>query len=132
LLDRLALFDLIGHKLDYVDTRHRVITRNLANADTPRFIPKDVVEPDFRRLVAGLGPPPVTLARTDPAHVAGLVPAFRANTDETPAELKPSGNAVSLEIEAGKLRSNAGEHKRATMLYGKYFSMLRQALGEGR
>jgi len=131
-LDRLALFNLIDRKLDFTDARHRVITRNIANADTPGFIPKDVVEPDFRRLVAGTGPEPVSLARTDPAHVSGLAVAPRARTEATPAELKPSGNAVSLEIEAGKLRSNSGEHKRATMLYGKYLGMIRTALGKGQ
>ncbi len=132
MLDRLALFDLIGRKLDFTDARHRVITRNIANADTPGFIPEDLVEPDFRRLVAGTGREPVQLARTDPAHVSGLAAAPRPATQETPGELKPSGNAVNLEIEAGKLRSNSGEHKRATLLYGKYLGMMRTALGKGQ
>jgi flagellar basal-body rod protein FlgB len=128
----LALFDLIDRKLDFTDARHRVITRNIANADTPGFIPEDVVEPNFRRLVAGTTPEPVRLARTHPGHAGGLAAAPRAATTATPAELKPSGNAVSLEIEAGKLRSNAGEHKRATLLYGKYLGMIRTALGKGQ
>lgn len=132
MLDRLALFDLIDRKLDFTDARHRVITRNIANADTPGFIPEDLVEPDFRRLVAGTGREPVSLARTDPAHASGVAVAPRAASEATPAELKPSGNAVSLEIEAGKLRSNSGEHKRATMLYGKYLAMMRTALGKGQ
>jgi flagellar basal-body rod protein FlgB len=131
-LDRLALFDLIGHKLDHTDARHRVLTRNIANADTPGFLPEDVVEPDFRRLVAGKGGEPVRLARTDPGHVGGLGLAPAVRTEETPAELKPSGNGVSLELEAAKLRSNSGQHKRATMLYGKYLGMIRTALGKGQ
>ncbi|MFP4126674.1 MAG: flagellar biosynthesis protein FlgB [Alphaproteobacteria bacterium] len=132
MLDRLALFDLIDRKLDFTDARHRVITRNIANADSPGFIPEDLVEPDFRRLVAGSGGEPVQLARTDPAHAKGFTVAPQAASEATPAELKPSGNAVSLEIEAGKLRSNSGEHKRATMLYGKYLTMMRNALGRGQ
>jgi flagellar basal-body rod protein FlgB len=128
----LALFDLIDRKLDFTDARHRVITRNIANADTPGYIPEDAVEPDFRRLVAGAGHEPVRLARTDPGHVGGLAATSPPRTEATPAELKPSGNAVSLEIEAGKLRSNSGEHKRATMLYGKYLGMMRTALGKGQ
>ena len=63
--DRLALFDLIDRKLDFTDARHRVITRNIANADTPGYIPEDAVEPDFRRLVAGAGHEPVHLAAAD-------------------------------------------------------------------
>jgi flagellar basal-body rod protein FlgB len=131
-LDRLTLFDLIGRKLDHTDARQRVLTRNIANADTPGFTPKDVVEPDFGRLVRGGGTPPVSLARTSAGHLGGLGLAPGARTEETPADLKPSGNAVSLELEAGKLRSNSGEHKRATMLYGKYLSMIRTALGKGQ
>ena len=130
--DRLALFDLIDRKLDVTEARHRVLTRNIANADTPGYIPEDVVEPDFKRLVDGAGGTSVALARTDPAHVGGLAAAPRFDTAATPAELKPSGNAVSLEIEAGKLRSNSGQHKRATMLYGKYLGMIQSALGKGR
>lgn len=130
--DRLALFDLIGRKLDFTDARHRVITRNIANADTPGFIPEDVVEPDFRRLVAGAGHEPQRLARTDAGHLGAMAAAPQTRTEASPAELKPSGNAVSLEIEAGKLRSNSGEHKRATMLYGKYLGMIRTALGKGQ
>jgi flagellar basal-body rod protein FlgB len=130
--DRLALFELIDRKLDFTDARHRVLTRNIANADTPGYVPDDVVAPDFRRLVAGGGSEPVRLARTDAGHVGGLAATPRFRTEATPAELEPSGNAVSLEIEAGKLRSNSGEHKRATMLYGKYLGMIRQALGKGQ
>jgi flagellar basal-body rod protein FlgB len=130
--DRLALFELIDRKLDFTDARHRVLTRNIANADTPGYVPEDAVAPDFRRLVAGSGGEPVRLARTDAAHVDGRAATPRFRTEATPAELEPSGNAVSLEIEAGKLRSNSGEHKRATMLYGKYLNMIRQALGKGQ
>ena len=132
MLDRLTLFDLIGRKLDYTDARHRVLTRNIANADTPGFKPQDVVEPDFQRLVRGGAATQVGLARTAPNHLGGLAQATGARTERTPDELKPSGNAVSLELEAGELRSNSGEHKRATMLYGKYLSMIRIALGKGQ
>jgi len=77
--DRLALFELIDRKLDFTDARHRVLTRNIANADTPGYVPDDVVAPDFRRLVAGSGGEPVRLARTDAGHVGGLAatPRFR-------------------------------------------------------
>ena len=132
MLDGLALFELIDRKLDYTDARHRVLTRNIANADTPGYVPADVVEPDFRRLLAGAGGAPVALARTAPGHLEGSRATPAARTEASPGELKPSGNAVSLELEAGKLRSNSGEHKRATMLYGKYLGMLQQALGKGR
>lgn len=131
MLDHLTLFDLVGRKLDHTAERHNVLARNIANANTPGFVPHDVVEPDFRRLVAGRTVPPPALSATDARHLPGLAgPASSGRLQDAPGELKPSGNAVSLEIEAAKLRSNSGNHKLGTLLYGKYMSLLRTALGK--
>jgi len=131
LLSNLTLFDLVDRRLDYSEQRHQVLARNIANADTPGFIPHDTVEPDFQRLIAGREVARPTLAATHGGHLVPAAPFGRPHRlDAAPTELKPSGNAVSLDIEAGKLRSNSGSHKLATRLYGKYVGMLRAALGQ--
>ncbi len=131
MLDRLALFNLVGRRLDYADQRHTVLARNLANADTPGFVPHDLVEPDFRRPAAGTGALQVGLVSSHPQHFQTDVAAHTvARQRADPADIKPSGNAVSLDIEAGKLRSNSGQHRLATVVYGKYMDLLRSALGQ--
>lgn len=130
MLDRLTLFELIGRRLDYTDQRQVVLARNMANADTPGFVPSDVVEPDFRRVLAGAGGARLQLSSTHAAHQAPLVRGGDWREEDSPHDIKPSGNAVSLEVEAAKLRSNSGAHKLATMIYGKYVKLLNAALGQ--
>lgn len=133
MIERMTLFELVGRKLDQTDQRHGVLTRNIANADTPGFIPRDVVEPDFRRVLAGTsGQGGLALSTTHAGHTlgaSGAAPHFRS--EATPGELKASGNAVSLDVEAGKLRSNSGQHRLATLIYGKYVKLLNLATGQG-
>ena len=128
----LALFDLAGRRLDHLEQRHLVLARNIANADTPDYRPLDVRAPDFGAMLRGRpGGGTVPLARTAVNHLggAGSPGAGRVTRPET--MLMPSGNAVSLEDEAGKLRETAGQHTRVTTIYGKYVSFLKLALGVG-
>jgi flagellar basal-body rod protein FlgB len=127
MLQGFTLFGLAGRRLDYLEQRHGVLARNIANANTPDFRPSDVREPDYRNAA----PDRLQLSTTRPAHlvavaVEGAGP-YRLN--RPPAEVHPSGNAVSLEDEAGKLRSTAGAHGRVTALYGKYLQFLKLSVG---
>ncbi|MFW5680376.1 MAG: flagellar basal body rod protein FlgB [Pseudomonadota bacterium] len=127
MLESFTLFGLAGRRLDYLEQRHGVLTRNIANANTPDFRPSDVREPDYRSTMPGNLP----LATSNPAHLvpAAMQGAGPHGLSRPPAEVHPSGNAVSLEEEAGKLRSTAGAHGRVTAIYGKYLQFLKLAVG---
>lgn len=126
----LTLFDLAGRRLDHLEQRHLVLARNIANADTPGYRPFDVREPAFDRMLrGGPGGGALALASTSPSHVTSRTAPGPGRLDRPEAALMPSGNAVSLEEEAGKLRETAGQHGRITTIYGKYVSFLKLALG---
>src|SRR6185312_14742539 len=117
----IPIFSMLRTRLQWGQERQRVLAENIANADTPSFRPRDLVPPKFDSPSATAGAAaPVILARTEPGHIAGLgassSAAFRSRTD-TGYEVRPTGNAVSLEEEMMKVASNQMDYQAATALY---------------
>ncbi|TVQ36132.1 MAG: flagellar biosynthesis protein FlgB [Geminicoccaceae bacterium] len=130
MLQGFRLFDLASQRLDYLEQRHGVITRNIANADTPGFKAKDVREPNFKRMLeGGTAGGPLALATTRNGHVQPKLSPGAGRLMRPTLEVSPSGNAVSLEEEAGKLRATAGQHGKVTAVYGKYTGFLKMVAG---
>ncbi|RMD63730.1 MAG: flagellar basal body rod protein FlgB [Alphaproteobacteria bacterium] len=131
--DKLDIFTAIAKRMDWLGQRHRVLAENIANSDTPNFIPKDLSESDFRRLLRPhLRPvePVVTHAR----HLRGTVvhdgPARAARQRHT-YETSPAGNAVVLEEQLIKVTKTQGAYQTMTNLYRKHVDMFRTALRSG-
>jgi flagellar basal-body rod protein FlgB len=130
------LFQLLSAKASFLQARHAVLTQNVANADTPRYRPKDLVEPDFASALKGSRPAgvaPVRLERSRPDHLAGL-----PTTATTPRrqqidgfEVAPAGNEVIIEEQIRLLGSAERGYQLATSVYGKYVGLMRTALGNG-
>lgn len=112
---------LAERRLAWLDGRQRVLARNVANADTPGFVPRDA---------APFGAALARLASTDPRHLAprgeGLARPARGALD-----VAPNGNAVSLEEQALKVADTDQQHALALGLHRKYLAMFRTALGRG-
>ena len=51
-LDKIALFGLVKKRLAWLAQRQEVLAKNIANADTPGYKPRDLKAFDFRRLVS--------------------------------------------------------------------------------
>jgi flagellar basal-body rod protein FlgB len=127
------LFQLLSARASFLQSRHAVLTQNIANADTPRYRPNDLVEPDFARVLARQpqGAGPVALERTRGDHLAGLP----ASTPEPRRqqidgfEVAPAGNAVLIEEQLRHLGNTERGYQLATSVYGKYVGMMRTALG---
>lgn len=130
-----ALFQLLSARAGFLQARHAVLAQNLANADTPRYQPQDLVEPDFAALLRG-GPgsaPPVVVTRTRTGHLPG--PSTTAvSPRQRPVEAfetAPTGNAVIVEEQIRLMGQADRGYQLATNLYGKYVGMMRTALGVG-
>jgi flagellar basal-body rod protein FlgB len=108
--------------------RQRILAENVANADTPQFQPRDLVQPTFDR-----NRPPVTelaLARTSPAHLVGTAGSTQFRLDRSGGfEARPSGNAVSLEDEMMKVANNQMDFQAASSLYARGLGLLKTAIG---
>jgi len=131
-LNSLGLFKLLKGKLSYLDQRQEVLAQNIANADTPKFKPRDLADFNFKTVLArrqGVEP-----ERTDPAHLSGTRSRngdLRAERERRVYETKPDGNAVVIEEQMIKVNRSAIDQSTVAGLYRKQIGLLKSAIGRG-
>jgi flagellar basal-body rod protein FlgB len=123
----IPILSMLRTRMQWHQERQHVLADNVANAETPNFRPRDLVELDFNAFAAA----PPMLARTDPGHQAapGGTPSFASSSSGSFA-VKPAGNAVSLEEEMMKVASNQMDFQTVTTLYSKSLSLIKLAVGK--
>jgi flagellar basal-body rod protein FlgB len=130
---RAALFELISGRASWLAQRQAVLTRNVANADTPGFVPLDLAPVDTAQLLrsATADRGGLSLLRTAPAHVAGGGAPEQGYREEKAEsyEVKPAGNSVVLAEEMQKMATTDLDYQLATNLYRRYVGLLRTAIG---
>jgi len=126
----IPIFSMLRTRMDWHQTRQKVLAENVANADTAGYRPRDLVQPNFekndQRPLVG-----VSLARTESEHIAGagLSPsAYRTRTGGF--ETRPTGNAVNLEEQMLKTSANQMDFQAATALYTHSLNLIKTALGK--
>lgn len=130
----MPLMDVIGtspvmlaeRRLAWLDTRQRVLSQNVANADTPGFRPSDAVP--FRQLL-DRNRPSAGMVMTDSRHIRPTNLAGLAVQDRRVTERTPNGNSVSLDQEAIRIAETDQAHALAMSLHRKYLGMFRTTLG---
>ena len=128
----IPIFSMLRTKMQWHQERQRLLAENVANAETPGFRPRDLAPPKFddQMQTPGAG---LTLARSDGAHIASLDGSGAsqfAPARKTFNQVRPTGNAVSLEDEMLKVAANQMDYQTATSLYGKSLGLLKIALGK--
>jgi flagellar basal-body rod protein FlgB len=122
---------MLRTRMAWHQERQRVLADNIANADTPKFKPRDLVPPDLGRTAPAAGP--VALVRTEPMHLsapgAGGGSQFAADRRGR-YEVHPTGNAVSLEEEMMKVAANQMDYQMVTTLYSRGLGLIKSALGK--
>jgi len=123
----IPIFSMLRTRMQWHQERQRLLAENVSNADTPGFRPTDLAPPSYER--AG-GTAPVTLARTDAAHMAGLGGGqqFRGRGEQF--AVRPAGNAVHLEDEMLKVANNQMDYQAATQLYARSLALIKTAIGK--
>lgn len=117
---------LAERRLAWLDTRQRLLSQNVANADTPGYRPSDAIP--FREVLAR-SRPSAAMASTDPQHLAPPRNRNLSVEDRRTAERAPNGNAVSLDDQAIRIAETDQAHALAMGLHRKYLGMFRTALG---
>lgn len=132
---QLGLFRLTAQRFRWLEQRQEVLAQNIANADTPGYLPNDLI-PFERHLAqqarAGVGHLAPTV--TQSGHLPG-----RGGGEETPEarmrdvyDVAPSGNEVVLEQQLMQVTETAMQHQMASGLYRKHLGMIRMAITRGR
>jgi flagellar basal-body rod protein FlgB len=102
----------LSRYMDLLSARQKLVTSNIANADTPGYRTQDVdFQFEFMSLAKGLAPQPI--------EPPGLVE-------------KPDGNNVNMDREARLLAENAIRFNLASTLVRGQFKQIRDAIDEGK
>ena len=114
--------------------RHKVLTSNIANIDTPNYkafevVMEDVLKRDHR--FSG----PIELVRTSSRHLAGRhsssKPIKIKVAESNTFNLRADGNTVDLDRTMGKLAENTILYRSAAQIIKKKFQGLKNAIQGG-
>jgi flagellar basal-body rod protein FlgB len=123
----ISIVTALKARMQWHQARQKLIAQNVANADTPGFRPKELVQP---KAGAASVPAQVAVERTNNLHLASAMSGSgKPETGALRFETRPSGNAVSLEDEMMRVAENQADYQLAASLYQKSLSMLRIAAG---
>jgi len=131
-----TLFDGVDRMqaaLGFHRDRHAVLAGNVANLDTPGYVPIDLARPTSDPI----GAPGSTAAMvtTHPRHLDGAaaLDAGEAQRFRDPAaSVGADGNAVSLEREMAKIAANRVRYATTTELTSRRLALLRYGAGDGQ
>lgn len=100
--------------------RQDVLARNIANANTPGYVARDVNA--FKDVLAAQG-------RQDAGGFISTSTRSQGNPDRTNAARSLDGNAVVLDEQLEKVAETDTAHQLAMNLYKKYASMFKTTIG---
>jgi flagellar basal-body rod protein FlgB len=128
----LPIFSMLRTKMQWHQERQSVLAENVANADTPKFQPRDLKPLDFGTDApggtGGGGAANLKLAATDPGHIAGFPGATTFETRRHKDDTRPAGNAMSLEEGMMKVAQNQMDYQAAVSLYSRSMGLIRTAI----
>ena len=129
-LPDVPLLSMLRERMNWLHQRQDVLSQNVANADTPGFVARDLKPLDFEQAL-GQTTNGATLMTTNTRHIA-LSPSHASKFEdkETPdQEASPNGNSVALEAEMVKVSDTQAEFAATANLYAKAMSMMKEAIG---
>lgn len=131
--------DLLGKSVDLRAKNQNLIASNIANAETPNFVPKtlafdDELQSALKSRSSGQQPSASPHQRHIPVRGSGTaLQSVSGRIIETPANTPgKDGNAVEIENEMGKMAENQIMFNASVQLLTKKFEGLRSAIREGK
>ena len=129
--DKLSVIALARGRMDWVAKRQEVLSENVVNANTPKYVPSDLKPFDFKTALAQTQKP-VQVAATNTRHIQPAVAdTINVVRDKKAFESSPDGNAVVLEEQMAKIGEARSAYDMAASLFQKQFKMIKSALGKG-
>ena len=121
-------FGLLRARLDQLSERQRLISENIANASTPGYRPRDLDTTGFERMLASAaGGRGLTMARTNPGHMAPGGSAAVSTITRDDSETTIDGNAVVLEEQMARAAETRMSFETGVALYQKGLELVRLA-----
>lgn len=125
----LTLLGMARKAMDWVAQRQEVLSENVANADTPQYMPRDLKAMNFDNVLKKTNEPTIVAATTDPRHITPkLVDPNVVVVERKPYETSPDGNSVVLEEQMSKIGDSKAMYDQVTALFQKNVALLRTAI----
>ena len=117
---------MLSAVLDFRSERHKVITSNIANIDTPNYRPKDIVfKEELQEMIdSGEG---IRMTASGEGHLSRQRVA-----DDADFEVVEAGERVDLDSEMAKLAENNLMYNLAVELLARKFKGLNTVLREAK
>src|ERR1700759_4862770 len=99
-LPDVPLFAMLKERMTWLHQRQDLLSQNVANADTPGYVARDLKALNFDDAMRGLGGGGSAMMTTNARHIA-MSPSSGGGFEDagTPdVESNPNGNSVSLEM----------------------------------
>ena len=134
-IQNIPLFQAMGAKMNYLETRQTVLSQNIANADTPNYRARDLTKIDFGTVLDKLiDDKNIHLETTNPAHMPqpDSIEQTHNRKQKITYEVAPAGNAIVLEEQMVKATEVNMDYNLLTNLMRKQAGMIRTALGRSQ
>lgn len=128
---------ILEASLKATSIRHKVISDNIANVNTPNYKSKQITFED--QLNVAISRPnsldSLPLTTTNQKHISLstshdiLTPTLQVNTNST---LRKDGNNVDIDAEMAGLAKNSIQYQAVAQQISRYFTELKSAIQEGR
>lgn len=125
------LFGIHTQALDLWQRRTEVLANNLANADTPGYLARDV---DFRKALATASGASngVALETDAPGQIGGAGRSAEALAYRVPTQPSMDGNTVDAQVEQAAFAANGVHYQASLSFITAQIRMLRMAINGGQ
>jgi flagellar basal-body rod protein FlgB len=114
-------FAILDRLINAAGFRHRVISSNIANVDTPGYKAKDV---KFDQILGS----EMRLSATSPRHLSGNGPGSSAELTAEEAQAWADRNTVELDLEVSKMTENSMLYQAGVSMLATKIRMFKMAL----
>lgn len=130
-----STLDVLQKNLNLRQNRHAILSSNVANAETPGFIAKDLRFEDALRQAAKPDDPGM-LQVTHPQHLSPRTRSLQAVEGRVVAtasdDVGNDLNTVSIDQEMARLTMNSFHYNASTEILSRMLSLLKYTISEGR
>ena len=129
-LSKIPLLGMVTKQMDWLNQRQKIISQNIANADTPDYVPHDLVSLNFADLASSQSKK-LKMAVSSEKHISDSDEKngkFRDKKNKNFTS-EPSGNAVILEEQMMLQSQTQVDYELMTRLYKKHVGMVKTAIG---
>ena len=125
------LFGVHTRALGLWQRRAEVLASNLANADTPEYLARDV---DFRKALADASDaqPNLSMRADAPGHIGTATQASEQLAYRMPTQPSMDGNTVETQVEQANFAANGVHYQASLAFITAQIRMLRTAITGGQ